>query len=254
VHDPALDTDLVREVTATAAMAIENERLHAEIRAQLEEVRASRARIVEAGDAERQRVERDLHDGAQQRLLSLSLALHTARRQVAEGADGEVDDTLRRAAEELREAINELRELARGIHPAILTEEGLGPAVRSLADRATLPVSILRLPSCRYPASVEATSYFVVSEALANVTKYASASHAWVSVISEPLGLEVEVGDDGVGGADPRAGSGLRGLEDRLAAIGGRLSVTSPLGEGTVVRASLPVPASTPVPAVGGAT
>src|SRR6266545_2023417 len=210
VHDPALDPGLVRAAGAAAGMAIENERLHAQVRAQLDEVRASRARIVQASDEERRRIERNLHDGAQQRLLTLSLALHTARRQLAQlGADAD---------------------------PALV--ETLGGA------------------SAELRLAIEATAYFVVAEALANLTKYAHAASASVLMhldhddqpagtnagaqAGHVVGLLVEVCDDGVGGADPARGSGLRGLHDRVAAVGGRLSVTSPPGQGTLVRAWLP--------------
>jgi signal transduction histidine kinase len=254
LHDPALDPGLVRAAGAAAGMAIENERLHALVRAQLDEVRASRARIVQASDQERLRIERNLHDGAQQRLLTLSLALHTARRQLAQlGADADpaLVETVRSASEELRLAIGELRELARGIHPAILTDEGLGPALRSLVGRSSVPVTLVEVPSGRLSRPVEATAYFVVCEALANLTKYAHAASASVRVCLDDdqgagrqaggqAGLLVEVRDDGVGGADPARGSGLRGLHDRVAAVGGRLAVTSPPSQGTVVQAWLP--------------
>jgi signal transduction histidine kinase len=244
VHDPALieHHELLRAAAAAAGMAIENEHLQAEVRAQLAEVRASRARIVEAADAERRRVERDLHDGAQQRLLTLSLALHTARRQT----DGDIDptliaETLTVASEELGLAIAELRELARGIHPSILTDEGLGPALESLAARASVPVSLtVAPPADRLPPAVEAAAYFVVSEALANVTKYAKATRATVRVSREDGHMTVEVRDDGVGGADDTRGSGLRGLRDRVAAVNGSLSIASPSGRGTTVLAELP--------------
>jgi signal transduction histidine kinase len=259
LHDPALDPGLVQAAGAAAGMAIENERLHAQVRAQLDEVRASRARIVQAGDEERRRIERNLHDGAQQRLLTLSLALHTARRQLqalGAAADPALVATVRGASQELRLAIDELRELARGIHPAVLTDEGLGPALASLAGRTAVPVTLLAVPPGRLPRPVEATAYFVVAEALANLTKHARAASASVRVrlhhddqpagtqageqAGRQAGLLVEVRDDGVGGADPARGSGLRGLHDRVAAIGGWLSVTSPLGQGTVVQAWLP--------------
>jgi signal transduction histidine kinase len=254
LHDPALDPGLVHAAGVAAGMAIENERLHAQVRAQLDEVRASRARIVQASDNERLRIERNLHDGAQQRLLTLSLALHTARRQLTQlGADADpaLVETLGGASEELRLAIEELRELARGIHPAILTDEGLGPALGSLAGRTAVPVTLVEVPSERLPRPIEATAYFVVSEALANLTKHAHATSASVRVRFDDdqrtrrqaggqAGLLVEVGDDGVGGADPARGSGLRGLHDRVAAVGGRLWVTSPPGHGTVVKAWLP--------------
>jgi signal transduction histidine kinase len=259
VHDPALDPGLVQAAGAAAGMAIENERLHAQVRAQLDEVRASRARIVQAGDEERRRIERNLHDGAQQRLLTLSLALHTARRQLqalGTAADPALVATVRGASQELRLAIDELRELARGIHPAILTDEGLGPALASLAGRTAVPVTLLAVPPGRLPRPIEATAYFVVAEALANLTKHARAASASVRVrlhhddqpagtnagaqAGRQAGLLVEVRDDGVGGANPARGSGLRGLHDRVAAVAGRLSVTSPPGQGTVVQAWLP--------------
>jgi signal transduction histidine kinase len=239
VHDVALDPDLVRATAAAAGMALDNERLHAELRAQLEEVRASRARIVLAGDAERRRVERDLHDGAQQRLLTLSLALRTARRQLRDGEQSLVADTLERTGQELTCAIEELRELARGIHPTVLTDAGLGPAVALLAGRVPVPVDV-SVNDERYPPAVEATAYFVVSEALANVTKHAHATHAGVTVARVDDHLHVEVCDDGSGGADPLRGSGLSGLQDRVLAVGGELSFESAPGAGTVVRADLP--------------
>ena len=241
IHDSALleEPRLLEAASRATQLAIENERLQAEVRATLEEVRASRARIVEAGDAERRRVERDLHDGAQQRLLSLSLALGMARGHV--GPDGDpallriLDETQREASE----AIVELRELARGIHPSVLTEEGLGPAIESLVERAVLPVAA-RVPEERYSASIEATAYFLVSEALTNIAKYAQATRATVGVARRDGTLVVEVTDDGVGGADPTLGSGLRGLGDRVAAVGGRLVVDSPPERGTRIRAVLP--------------
>jgi signal transduction histidine kinase len=243
VHDPALDPDLVRATAAAAGMALDNERLHAELRAQLEEVRASRERIVLAGDAERRRVERDLHDGAQQRLLALSLALRTARRQLGNGERSLAADTLDRTGQELASAIDELRELARGIHPTVLTDAGLGPAVAMLAGRVPVPVEVA-VGDQRYPPAVEATAYFVVSEALANVTKHAHATHAGVTVAHVDGHLRVEVCDDGRGCADPGRGSGLAGLQDRVVAVGGTLGVESAPGTGTVVRADLPCQAA----------
>jgi signal transduction histidine kinase len=241
LHDAALDDDpgLVRAVAATARMSIENERLHAEVRAQLEEVRASRARIVEFGDAERRRVERNLHDGAQQRLVNLSLALGIARSQVAAGSDESLAVALDEAAAELRLALAELRELARGIHPVILSEAGLGPALAALAERSPIPVTVAAVPPDRLPPRVEETAYYVASEALANAAKHAHATAVTISARRLGGGLLVEVGDDGVGGADP-AGSGLRGLADRVAAADGRLRVHSPAGEGTRITVELP--------------
>jgi signal transduction histidine kinase len=239
VHDAGLDPDLVRAASAAAGMALENERLHAELRAQLEEVRASRERIVLAGDAERRRVERDLHDGAQQRLLTLSLALHTARRQLGNGEQSLVADTLKRSGQELAQAIEELRELARGIHPTVLTDAGLAPAVAALAGRAAVPVDVAVAEEL-YPSTVEATAYFVVSEALANVTKHACATRAGVTAVRVGRMLHVEVCDDGRGGVDPARGSGLSGLQDRVSAVGGALELESAPGGGTVVRVDLP--------------
>ncbi len=205
------------------------------------ELRRSRTRIVEATDAERRRLERDLHDGAQQRLVSLSLALRLARSklsgEVSPAAAAGLDD----AANELKTAIIELRELARGIHPAILTEAGLGPAIDSLAHRSTVSAAVLSLPDRRLSPAVEATAYFVVSEALANVAKYSSATNATVAAECPADSLRVEVTDDGVGGADPAGGSGLRGLADRVAALGGSLSIISPTGGGTRVIAEIPL-------------
>jgi signal transduction histidine kinase len=241
LHDAALgdDPELVQAVAATARLAIENQRLQAEVHAQLEEVRASRARIVAFGDAERRRVERNLHDGAQQRLVNLSLALGIARSQVPTTSDGELEVALDEAAAELRLALAELRELARGIHPVILSEAGLGPALASLAERSPIPVTVAVAPFDRLPARVEETAYYVASEALANAAKHAHATAVMISARQGDRGLVVEVGDDGVGGADPD-GSGLRGLADRVAAVDGRLEVRSPAGEGTCVIAELP--------------
>ena len=241
VHDPTLleDPDRVREAGAAAALALENERLEAELRAKVEEVRASRSRLVEVGLRQRRRLERDLHDGAQQRLVSLALTLRMAREKLGpEGGPAGV--LLDRSREELRLALNELRELARGIHPAVLSDRGLGAAVESLADRAPLRVEVREVPAERLPDHIELTAYFVISEALTNITKYASASRAWVSVTQANGRLTLEVGDDGVGGADARRGTGLRGLADRLEAIEGQLDIESEPGRGTTVRATMP--------------
>jgi signal transduction histidine kinase len=238
IHDPALDQGLVRAAAAAAGMAIENGWLHAELRAQLEEVRASRQRIVEAGDRERRRVERNLHDGAQQRLATLALSLAMLRDR--DGADPAAAAALEQASAELKQAIDELRELARGIHPAILTEEGLPAAVESLADRSSLPVRVVANFDARLPEPVETAAYFVVAESLANVAKYACASAAQVEISRLNGNLRVAVLDNGVGGADPSLGSGLRGLEDRVSAVRGRFRVETPLGGGTRVLAEIP--------------
>jgi PAS domain S-box-containing protein len=207
---------------------------------QQEELAASRARLVQAADDARRRLERNLHDGAQQRLVSLSLALRLAQARLEKGdADG-ADSVLGSAREELALALEELRELARGIHPAVLTERGLGPALEALAARAPLPVAV-EAPAERLPEPVEAAAYFVVSEALANVAKYARATEATVRVARDDGRVVVEVRDDGIGGAEAGSGSGLRGLGDRVAALRGALHVDSPRGAGTVVRAEIPL-------------
>jgi signal transduction histidine kinase len=239
IHDTALDQALVRAVAAAAGMAIANERLRAEVRAQLAEVRASRQRIVEAGDRERRRVERNLHDGAQQRLVALSLSLAMLRRDGTR--DPETDRALADASAQLRSALKELRELARGIHPAILTQEGLEAAVESLAERSNSQVRVTTSLDGSLPAPVEATAYFVVCEALANVAKYADAHAASVDLRRCNGSLRVEVADDGRGGADLHAGSGLLGLQDRVAALGGCLHIDSPAGAGTRLVAEIPV-------------
>jgi signal transduction histidine kinase len=241
VHDPTLldDQERVREAGAAAALALENERLEAELRAKVEEVRASRSRLVEVGWRQRRRLERDLHDGAQQRLVSLALTLRMARDRLGDG-EGDVARLLDRSREELDLALSELRELARGIHPAVLADRGLSAAVRALAERAPLPVEVREVPPERLPEHIELTAYFVISESLTNITKYAAASRAWVSVTQKNGRLLLEVGDDGVGGADVGRGTGLRGLADRLDAIEGRLYIESEPGRGTTVRATMP--------------
>ena len=242
VHDPTLldDPEPVREACAAAGLALENERLEAELRAKVEELRGSRARLVEVGLRQRRRLERDLHDGAQQRLVSLALLLRLARESL-DSTPAETGHLLDRSRDELDEALNELRELARGIHPAVLSDRGLGAAVEALAHRAPLPVEVGELPAATLPEHVELAAYFVVSESLTNVAKYASATHATVAVTQGNGRLVVEVSDDGVGGADIAQGTGLRGLKDRLAAIDGRLDVDSEPGQGTTVRASIPL-------------
>jgi PAS domain S-box-containing protein len=203
-----------------------------------EEIRRSRARIVEAGDTERRRLERNLHDGAQQRLVSISLFLRLAETKLREEPEG-AEQLLATASEELGQALEELRELARGIHPAVLTDRGLGPALEALVSRSPLEVELER-PDERFPEPVEAAAYYVVSEALTNVAKYSRASAATVSVARLNSRAVVEVADDGVGGADPARGSGLRGLADRVEALEGQLAVESPPGRGTRIRAEIP--------------
>jgi signal transduction histidine kinase len=236
-----LEPQLIRLTAAAASMALEHTRLQAEVQAQLEQVRASRERIVEAGDAERRRLERDLHDGAQQRLVTLALALAMARDQAA-SADPELGSLIESASKEAREALTELRELARGIHPAVLTETGLTGAIQALVERSPVATTIIAVPDGRFPTAIEATAYFVVSEALANVAKHAMASGAEVTIRKRPGRLVVEVSDDGAGGARTEKGSGLRGLADRVASAGGVLRVDSPPGSGTRLEADLPCP------------
>jgi signal transduction histidine kinase len=204
--------------------------------AELDRVRGSSARIVAAADAERRRIERDLHDGAQQRLVTLALELRAAQGRL--GPEGE--RLVASAVAQLRDAVDELRALARGVHPAILTENGLSAALESLAIRAPIPVVVDSAPPGRLAADVEAAAYFVASEGLANVVKHAGASRVTIGARQEDGRLVVEVADDGVGGAALAGGSGLRGLADRVEALGGGLSVESPRGGGTRLRAELP--------------
>jgi signal transduction histidine kinase len=203
-----------------------------------EEVRTSRARLVAAGDEARKRLERNLHDGAQQRLVGLLLSLRLARARAAD--DPALGPLLDAAIDELGAALSELRELARGIHPAVLTESGLPAALQVLASRLPLEITI-DVPDGRYGEPVEAAAYYVVSESLANVSKYARATTASVSIRTKGERLVVLVEDDGIGGADASRGTGLRGLSDRVSALDGRLSVDSPIGAGTRVRAELPL-------------
>jgi signal transduction histidine kinase len=241
VHDAALldEPGLVRAAGAAAALALENERLEAELKARVAELQASRAKVIEVGFSERRALERNLHDGAQQRLVALSLQLGLAKTKLREDPDV-AERILEGARTELASALEELRELARGIHPAILTDRGLAPALEALASRAPVPVEIDAVPDSRMPMPVEAVAYFVVAESLTNMAKYADAEYASVRVLRENGYAVVEIEDNGIGGADPSAGSGLRGLADRLAALDGRLEVDSPPGVGTTVRARIP--------------
>jgi signal transduction histidine kinase len=243
MHDSELldQRPLLDAVVAAARLALENARLQAALAAQLEEVRASRARIVQAGLEERRRVERDLHDGAQQRLLALSLTIAMISDKLAAGpgTDPDLTQLADTACGEISAAIGELRELGRGLHPAVLTNEGLAAAVETVAALAPLPVTT-RISPARYPPAVEATTYFVISEALANVARHARASKAEVTACGDGDRLVVEIRDDGIGGAPTRGGSGLTGLADRVAALGGQLTITSPPGGGTTIRADLP--------------
>jgi signal transduction histidine kinase len=241
LHDADLaeERDLVQAVGAAAALTLENARLNAELRANVDELRASRARIVTAGYAERRRVERDLHDGAQQRLMALGINLRLARDRITSDTQ-ETAALLDASLAELNEATRELRELARGIHPAALTDRGLAAALGGLAGRSPVPVEILQTPDERLPSPVESAVYFVVAEALTNVARYAHARTAKVTVVRSNGQVDVQVSDDGVGGADPAHGSGLRGLSDRVSALDGRLELTSAAGDGTTVKARIP--------------
>ncbi len=209
-----------------------------ELTARVSDLRSSGARVVAAADAERRRLERDLHDGAQQRLVSLALTLGMARSRLPDDAAG-AQGLIERAGGEAQAALAELRDLARGLHPAILTDRGLAPALADLAARSPVAVEVVEAPEERLPAHVEATAYFVVAEALTNVAKY-EASLATIAVRREGDEVVVEVADDGRGGADPRAGTGLRGLADRVGVLDGRLEVLSPAGRGTRVVAVVP--------------
>lgn len=217
--------------------ASENERL-------LDQVRASRARIVAASDAERRRIERNIHDGAQQQLVAHALEL----RMLQEIADTSTPEQLRSlldaASANVEAALDELRELARGLHPSVLATDGLPPALRQLATRAPIPISV-SAPHERFPEAIESTAYFIACEALANIAKYAHASTAEISVQRVDSRLVVDIADDGIGGADQNEGSGLAGLADRVAAVDGTLTVQSPAGKGTRIRAELPLEGKT---------
>jgi signal transduction histidine kinase len=240
LHDPALDDEpeLLHTVGAAAGMALENARLQAELAARIEEVKGSRLRAIEAGQAERKRLERNLHDGAQQRLVALSLQLGMLEKQLRD--DPDAGARLDRAQQELALSLEELRDLARGIHPAVLTGHGLGVALEQVVARAPCPVRLDVRVEGRLPEAVEIAAYYVVTESLANMAKHAQATSATVDVVLRGAEVVVEVVDDGVGGADPARGSGIRGLADRVEALGGRISVRTPPGGGTQVRAEIP--------------
>ena len=203
-----------------------------------ERLAASRARIVEAGYEERRRLGRDLHDGAQQEFVGAMISLRLAKRRWRQAPD-EARELVEEALEHMESGIRDLRELAAGIHPSVLTDRGLSAALESLAARSSMPVEIGQMPPGRLPAPVETSAYFVVAEALTNAAKHSRCSHVQVGVRVENGSTTVEVYDDGVGGADPSAGSGLRGLADRVSALGGGLEIESPAGEGTTVRARI---------------
>jgi signal transduction histidine kinase len=241
IHNAAISEErkLLETAGAAAGLALENERLHAELRARVDELERSRQRLIEVGLAERRKLERNLHDGAQQRLVSLALSLRLARDRVHRDPEGAVE-LLNEASGELDSATAELRELARGIHPAVLSDRGLPAALNALAGRIPVATEVVETPAARLPPGVEIASYYVVAEALTNVAKYAHAERAAVRVSRANGSVLVEVSDDGIGGADPRHGSGLRGLADRVAALDGRLEIDSPSGGGTTIRAQIP--------------
>jgi signal transduction histidine kinase len=242
VHDPALSENpaLLDAVSSAAGLALENERLLAELRAQLDEVRDSRARLVEASVTERRRLERNLHDGAQQRLVTLSLHLRMAQETLHDDPLA-AEAMLEGVGEDLKQALDELRELARGLHPAVLTDRGLAPALQSLANRSPFPVAIAGVPALRLPEPVEAAVYYVVAESLTNAAKHSGATEGRVELSTTPETVVVEIRDNGSGGANVSHGTGLRGLADRVAALGGELGVQSDTVGGTVIRAELPL-------------
>ena len=210
------------------------------LRARVDDLRTARQRIIAAADAERRRIERDLHDGAQQRMVAVAVTLGLAEARFASDPKSAIE-LISQAREEAQAAVKELRELARGIHPAVLSDHGLGPALEALASRAPVPVDVSGVPDGQLDHEVEACAYYVTAEALTNVAKYARASSASVELSLEDDRLRVRVSDDGVGGADPATGTGLRGLRDRVDALDGDLEVDSPPGGGTTVTAEVPV-------------
>jgi signal transduction histidine kinase len=232
-HFPPDAQQRLADFTNLVALALESAEAH-------DQLTASRARIVEASVAERRRLERNLHDGAQQRLVTLAVHLRIAQESLREDPAA-AEAMLTSVGDDLKLALEELRELARGLHPAVLTDRGLEPALQSLANRAPFPVEIVGVPPCRLDEGVEAAVYFVVAETLTNAAKHANATEARVEISATSEEVVVEIGDNGSGGASMDGGSGLRGLADRIEALGGELEMKSPSGGGTVVRATLPV-------------
>jgi signal transduction histidine kinase len=241
IHDPVLEhnAELVRSVCAAASLALENERLQAELRARLVELHASRARLVGATDAERRRIERDLHDGTQQRLVSIAMSLGLLETKLPAQATA-VQPLVRETRDALALALEELRELTHGINPPLLTERGLPAALDELCRRAALPTHLDVAVERRLPDEVESAAYFMASEALTNAAKHSHGREVRVAASYEANSLTVEVADDGIGGASITGGSGLRGLADRVEALGGRFTVSSPPGRGTTLRAEIP--------------
>jgi signal transduction histidine kinase len=240
VHDGSLDDEpeLLRAVGAAAGIALENARLQVELKAKLQELEGSRGRVIEAGQQERKRLERNLHDGAQQRLIALSLDLDMYSAKLNE--DPEAQSRIQAARAEIAVSLEELRTVARGLHPAVLSSHGLGVALKSLAADSAVPVKLNVAVERRLDESIEVAAYYVVTESLANIGKHAHARGATIDVTRDGDELVVEVVDDGVGGADSERGTGLRGLADRVEALGGRLRVWTPRGGGTRVRAQMP--------------
>jgi signal transduction histidine kinase len=240
VHDTVLDDEpeLLHAVSAAAEIGLENARLHAELRARLDDLRGSRGRVIAAGQDERQRLERNLHDGAQQRLIALALHLRRLERRFEH--DAEARDGLEQAQREIALSLAELRDISRGLHPAVVTAHGLPVALESLVAVGPVPTRLAVTLDRRLAEGLEVAAYYVVGESLANIGKHAHATSATVAVGCRNGELLVEVVDDGVGGADTERGSGLRGLADRIEALGGRLRVWTPAGGGTRVRAEIP--------------
>jgi len=240
MHDSSLEDEpeLLQAVGAAAGIALETARLHAELGARLSELRGSRVRVIEAGQKERQRLERNLHDGAQQRLVALSLELTMLKKRL--DADPESSKRIDHARSEIALSLEELRAVAHGLHPAVVSGHGLAVALESLVARATVPVRLDVELDGRLPEPLEVAAYYLVSESLTNIGKHAQATSATISVARRNGDVVVEIVDDGIGGADTERGSGLRGLADRVEALDGRLRVWTPIGEGTRVRAEIP--------------
>jgi signal transduction histidine kinase len=241
LHDPFLDNDveLVHSVCAAASLALENERLQAELRARLVDLQASRARLVGATDAERRRIERDLHDGTQQRLVSIAMSLGLLESKLP-AQEGEARPLLSETRHALTLALQELRELTHGINPPLLVERGLSAALDELCRRAPLPTHLRLELDGRLPNAVESAAYFAASEALTNAAKHSHGREVRMTASCTGRVLTVEIADDGIGGASTQGGSGLRGLADRVEALGGRFTVSSPPGRGTTLRAEIP--------------
>jgi signal transduction histidine kinase len=241
VYDSSLRTEakLVDTAAAAVRLALENARLQVQLRAQLEEVQQSRMRLVDAADSERRRVERDLHDGAQQQLVTLLLSLQLAKAEASRSSDSKTAQLLDGSIGSLRQALDELRSLARGIHPTILAEAGLVPAIRSLADRCPIPIEVTGDLE-RIEPKLEMALYFVAAEAITNAVKHSKGQRICVDLRRSSSWASVDISDDGIGGADLSQGTGLVGLADRVAAVGGRLDVTSSHSRGTTLHAEVP--------------